>query len=312
MADGETVRFSCLNDSNYAEWAVHMQAILVRCGLWSQIINIVVDETGKDATTIAAEVEDLKKKRNAVKMDEACAEMVLRVEDSQLSHMHSGDLMEVWQTLHHVHLAAGFATSLTLHRKFLTAKKSTAQSMQAWIGHIKSLVFCMEEAGVEVASELLTLNHVIACLLNEEARQSSHSATTNEEDGHDEVLAAVQKNRSHPCATGRNTSTDIICYFCDEKGHYKSECPARREWEKAKAKKIKGVAAAAWDSESDSDISFIVYCSSCAYLCYVCGGVLEYQTCTRQYFIDLIYFYDIPYHVVLGYDYSYFIFYNHI
>jgi hypothetical protein len=282
MADGETVRFSRLNDSNYAEWAVRMQAILVRRGLWSQIVNIVVDETGKDAATVAAEVEDLKKKRNAGKMDEACAEMVLRVEDGQLSHMRSGDPMEVWRTLRRVHLAAGFATSLALRRKFLTAKKSTAQSMQAWIGHIQSLAFRMEEAGIEVAdqdrilaltmglpdsydpviinfdstaSELLTLNHVIARLLNEEARQSSHSETTNEEDSRDEVLAAVQKNRSRPRATGGNAA-DIVCYFCDEKGHYKSECPARREWEKAKAKKTKGVAAAAWetDSESDSDI----------------------------------------------------------
>ena len=115
MTDSETVRFSCLNNSNYLEWAVHMQAILVHCGLWSQMVNIVIDETGKNATTIAAEVEDLKKKRDTRKMDEACAEMVLRVEDGQLSHMHSGDLMEVWQTLHCVHLAAGYMTSLALH-----------------------------------------------------------------------------------------------------------------------------------------------------------------------------------------------------
>ena len=99
MVDGETVRFARLNDSNYAEWAVRMQAILVRCGLWSQIVNIVVDETGKDATTVAAEIEDLKKKRSAEKMDEAYAEMVLRVEDGQLSHMCSRDPMEVWRTL---------------------------------------------------------------------------------------------------------------------------------------------------------------------------------------------------------------------
>ena len=89
MVDGKTIRSACLKDSNYAEWAVHMQAILVCRGLWSQIINIVVDETGKDATTVAAEIEDLKKKRSAEKMDEACTEMVLRVEDGQLSHMHS-------------------------------------------------------------------------------------------------------------------------------------------------------------------------------------------------------------------------------
>ena len=50
-------------------------------------------------TCLKTSIEDLKKKRSAEKMDEACAEMVLRVEDGQLSHMHSRDPMEVWQTL---------------------------------------------------------------------------------------------------------------------------------------------------------------------------------------------------------------------
>ena len=104
------------------------------------------------------------------------------------------------------------------------------------------------------ASELLTLNHVIARLLNEEARQSSHTATTNEEDSCDEVLAAVQKNRSRPHATGGNASADIICYFCDEKGHYKSECLQRREWEKSKKKKYEAAVVAL---ESDSDDEYL-------------------------------------------------------
>ena len=281
MVNGKTVHFARLNNSNYAEWAVRMQAILVRHGLWSQIVNIVVNETGKDAATVATEIGDFKKKRSIEKMDEACAEMVLRVEDGQLSHMHSRALMEVWWTLRRVHIAAGFATSLALCRKFLTAKKNTVQLMQAWIGHIQSLAFRMEEAGIEVddqdrifaltmglpdsydpviinfdltASELLTLNHVIAHLLNEEARQSSHTATTNEEDSRDKALAAIQKNQSRPRATGGNASADIICYFCDEKGHYKLECPQRREWEKSKIKKYE---AAAVVLESDSDDEYL-------------------------------------------------------
>jgi gag-polypeptide of LTR copia-type/Domain of unknown function (DUF4219)/Zinc knuckle len=281
MASGETVHFTHLNNSNYAEWAVHMQAVLVRRGLWSKVINIVVNENEKDAAEVAAEIEDLKK-RDCTEMDEACTEMVLRVEDGQLSHMCSSNPMEVWQTLCCMHLAAGFATSLALCQKFLTTKKGTSQLMQAWIGHIQSLAFRMEEAKIEVtdqdwilaltmglpasydaviinfdstAPEHLMLNHVITWLLNKEARQASNSVMTiDEEDIHDEVLITMQKSRDRcPHATGRNASADIICYFCDEKGHYKSECPVRREWEKAKVKKIKGVAAAAWDSELDSD-----------------------------------------------------------
>jgi hypothetical protein len=49
--------------------------------------------------------------------------------------------MEVWETLQCVHCAAGFAMSLALWGKFLTVKKGEAQSMQAWIRVIQSLVF---------------------------------------------------------------------------------------------------------------------------------------------------------------------------
>jgi Zinc knuckle len=44
---------------------------------------------------------------------------------------------------------------------------------------------------------------------------------------------------------------EIRCHFCDEKGHYKSDCPERKAWEKSK-KLGKETAAAAWDSDDES------------------------------------------------------------
>jgi hypothetical protein len=280
MTETEAIRISRLNDSNYPEWAIRMQAVLIRRSLWTGITNIVVDEEGKDEGMVAAEIEALKKKRKVDKMDEACAEMVLRVDDGQLSHMRSNDPREVWQTLRRVHLATGFATSLALRRKFLTAKKVPMQSMQAWIGHIKSLAFRMEEAGIDVSDqdrilaltmglpdaydaviinfdatppEQLTLNHVITRLLNEETRQSSTVTTGMDTQPTDEAMAATEKTR-RTRAPAANPYADVTCYFCDEKGHYKSDCPERKEWEKMKGKKKKtGIAVAAVEMDSDSD-----------------------------------------------------------
>ena len=161
-----------------------------------------VDADGgiKTVSMIVAKLESVMKKWDAGKMDEACMEMILCVDDGQLSHMCSWDPLEIWETLEHIHCAAGFATSLALWWHFLMAKKGAEQSMQAWIGHIQGLGFCMEQSGVKVSdqdkilvltmglapsydpiiinfdatpSELLTLNNVIMCLLNEEVRQSS-------------------------------------------------------------------------------------------------------------------------------------------
>ena len=79
-----TVRFPNLNDSNYAEWSVRMEAVLVRRGLWSMVKIPIsgVDADGgiKAVSTIAAELESAMKKQDAGKMDEAHVEMILRVE----------------------------------------------------------------------------------------------------------------------------------------------------------------------------------------------------------------------------------------
>ncbi|KAG5650534.1 hypothetical protein H0H81_011885 [Sphagnurus paluster] len=142
------IRFPKLNNANYAKWVVCMEATLVRRGLWSVVCVHVLsfDEDGKEkaTSTIAAELEVAKKKRNQTKMDEACAKLILSVESGQLSHMHSCNPTEIWETPERMHRAAGFVTSLALCCQFLTVKKLDSQPMQAWISVIQGLAFCME------------------------------------------------------------------------------------------------------------------------------------------------------------------------
>jgi hypothetical protein len=233
-----------------------MEAILVRENLWSVLKSTSDEEKAKRA-------ED--------KMARARAEMILRVEDNQLVHMISADPMEIWLTLQRVHQAAGFATSLSLRRKFLTAKKSDFETMQAWIGQIQGLAFRMEHAKISVTDqdkilaitmglppsydnviinfdsmspETLTLDLVIARLLNEEVRQSTSPPFIKQEDqikAEDEAMAVFRAK----------AISDVICFFCDAKGHYKSDCPEKKAWEKSKAKKTMGTAAGAWESSDD-------------------------------------------------------------
>lgn len=94
-----------------------------------------VDADGKvkDEVTIAAEMKQLIDARSEVKMAEARAEMILRVEDGQLAHMVSRDPQVIWENLEKVHRAAGFATSMALRREFLTSKKTGIETMEAWM-----------------------------------------------------------------------------------------------------------------------------------------------------------------------------------
>ncbi|PPQ97142.1 hypothetical protein CVT26_000628 [Gymnopilus dilepis] len=151
-SETSSVHFGQLNDTNYAE-SMRMEAVLVRAGLL-QMIDVVIDKTGKDATTIVKDIKAAIDARAADKMNEARAEIILRVEDGQLAHyMKSRDPREIWATLERVHHAAGFATNLALCWRFLTMKKTDSQTMQAWIGQVQALAFWLGQAGTDVTNQ---------------------------------------------------------------------------------------------------------------------------------------------------------------
>ena len=54
----------------------------------------------------------------------------------------------------------------------------------------------------------------------------------------DEAMAV-----SHP-----KPISEVLCFFCNRKGHYKSDCPERKAWEKSKKT---STAAGAWESSDD-------------------------------------------------------------
>jgi len=116
------------------------------------VIEIVMDTEGKKNADIKKEFETKLEKQSAFKIAEAGAEIILRVDNGQLSYMQLKDPLEIWRDLQNIYHACGFMISLALCRKFLTAKKSDDQSMQSWIGQIQSQTFTIEEiTGTEVS-----------------------------------------------------------------------------------------------------------------------------------------------------------------
>ena len=98
-----------------------------------------------------------------------------------------------------------------------------------------------------MSPDVLTLDLIIARLLNEEVRQITTAPLVKLEE--DRILdEAIAVSQGRPKAI-----SEILCYFCDTKGHYKSDCPERKAWEKSKLKKT-GTAAGAWESSDDDSI----------------------------------------------------------
>ena len=145
--------FPALNDSNWDSWYIRMQAHLIRKGLWFNIIE--VDSDPPEGTTDVAEWHEKQtKKRKKSKMEEARAEIVLKVEDLQLVHMRSLDPYEIMEALKRVHVACGLVTRMSLRRRCWNMAKKEDESMANWVSHVKALVWKLEAIGVEVTERI--------------------------------------------------------------------------------------------------------------------------------------------------------------
>jgi hypothetical protein len=252
----ESTKFARLNDSNYVSWSLRMEAELVRKDLWGWVSGewgmpeVIQEAAARDDGTPAvtkAHVKENTKERALAKKKwaEARAEIILRVEDSQLSHVTYTDPAEIWNQLKLVHRARGFATRISIKRKFFTARKKPNEPMSAWISRIRGIANHLNEIGAKVDNEevilaltmglpehynnlIITLDSstqleidtVITRLLNEEIRQEAIPGDGSGSQGsqpREVALAATTRDRS--------AKSHITCFRCGRKGHYRSECP---------------------------------------------------------------------------------------
>ena len=78
-------------------------------------------------------------------------------------------------------------------------------------------------------TERLTLEDVIKRLINDEVRQNASAATLKPDPGA-MTVALVASERP------KIDRSKLTCFFCDQIGHMKTDCPEKAAWEAAKAK----------------------------------------------------------------------------
>jgi hypothetical protein len=77
MSIDEKTRFPPLNDDNYMEWSIHMEAELIHKGLWDNV-QCEVSVEGKTAEEAEEIVTKWRGKHTQKKMVETCAKIILR------------------------------------------------------------------------------------------------------------------------------------------------------------------------------------------------------------------------------------------
>ena len=86
-----SLHFANLNESNYAEWSLYMRSTLIKKGLWRVVEGSESHPLGSPNSKAVKAFD----RRQA----EAHAEIVLRLEPSQLPHAHSTDPYVLWEEL---------------------------------------------------------------------------------------------------------------------------------------------------------------------------------------------------------------------
>ncbi|KAG1847166.1 hypothetical protein DFJ58DRAFT_663424 [Suillus subalutaceus] len=73
-----------LDDTNYTSWSTCMKAVLIKRGYWSLV-------SGKEKLDASIQADASRLAAFQPRQLEACSELILAVEDSQLPHMDGDD-----------------------------------------------------------------------------------------------------------------------------------------------------------------------------------------------------------------------------
>jgi hypothetical protein len=134
-----------LDGVNYAEWAVMMEAWLVKKGVW-EIVN------GEETKPLGS--PNLKPVKVFLKHQaKVHTEIILHVEKLQLAYIRDTDPKATWDTLRATYRAHGFVMHCVLCWKFFGLAKQEDQSMPAWIAEVWNAVFWLQEIDIEVPDE---------------------------------------------------------------------------------------------------------------------------------------------------------------
>ncbi|KAJ3562429.1 hypothetical protein NP233_g9578 [Leucocoprinus birnbaumii] len=239
--------FANLNDENYHDWKIYMEAVLVKKKVWPVVSGLERHPGGTEGTK---KVRDFRAKQYLAR-----AEIILHVSPSQLAHCSHDDPMIIWNTLSDTHSPCGRSTIIALRRRLHKLRLERTETMAGYIARGRHLAKLISDAGHSLSDDDLllaitsglprsyeaflvsldtlpdseyTLNTVIPRLINEYTRQTitspyvSHTHTQPTPATPVDDAMAITSISTGP---GRRPLAEITCFKCHKKGHYQSDCP---------------------------------------------------------------------------------------
>lgn len=148
--------FDRLNETNYNDWKIQMEALLEEKGLFGVVSGREeMPLTGPNSKAVRSFLE---------KQRLARAKIILAIDPSQLPHVRDlDDPAIIWKNLAKIHRARGLGVLITLRREFVTMSMPPGSSISSWVAKIRHAAYCLEECyrAEEEDSEIMSTSSVL-------------------------------------------------------------------------------------------------------------------------------------------------------
>jgi hypothetical protein len=252
-------KFKPLSNSNYPEWSGEMRAWLMRNGLW-KLVSGKLPKPRDDEELLKWET----------KAEKAAGEIYLLVENDQRVHFRGkeDDPIEMWKLLEAAHLSKRPGARFNAYDDLFSIRKQDSESLMdlgvrlekamQTIQNLRPAQFTIEQLDDELQCMALIralpdeYRHLSSNLLLAEKLdkatilQAFRSDELNRQRG---TQGIEQLNKVQALRRGGRNLADVICFFCQNKGHMKQNCSKYKAWLEAKSKGTSGPSEGAKKAE---------------------------------------------------------------
>ena len=254
--------FDKLNETNYDDWKIQMEALLEEKGLFGVVCGRdVIPTTGPNSKGVKSFLEKQRLARSKI---------ILTIEPSQLPHVRNEqDPSVVWKNLAQIHRARGLGVLLTMRMDFLKMTLPPKSTIATYVANIRHAAYRLEECyqaeeddssspsttKPPIVSDLdkisvllnglpppyqpvivsitsiplasLTFEAIVTRLMNEEGRLCNIISPTPD-DPLDEAAAVTSGTRWKAKSSKFTPSKDmskVVCHKCGGVRHMRSVCP---------------------------------------------------------------------------------------
>lgn len=241
-----------LNGDNYFNWRYKMQMYLTRQGIWT-----VIEDEKPDPVTAVWTKND----------QDAHSIIALCIEDDQIQHVRNcKSAKDAWTNLKDFHEKDSPNNRVSILRKLMTKRLEEDGDVEVHINQMNELFQKLLALGEEFKPEFILSATLIGSLPESYNNLAAILESRNEELTSSTVCSMIidEYRRRRDRKEGANNESilkissapfkrELMCFFCDKKGHVKQHCVDYKEWLEKKQPRSQQANAIIYGGNSSDD-----------------------------------------------------------